>query len=586
MARKDLSMITLQRSVGAAIALLAGTFGASAQVSMNVIAQTGRQVPGAPPGVVFARTFAPSISNPTTAFLDAAIDARGDTTIHSLTPTPPRNTSMFHRVVGGQLTPLWFNFQPDPLRASAETRMDYVVMLNEGAVMGYVNEGDASSPLRGFGIGEPFSVPLLTGEQVTGSTDTWRVNVNLDGPAFSANRAGEGVFFDYVSDQTSALKVLGYFAPGVPPRVLLRQGDFPPNPPANAGGQFSRISSPAFPAIGPDGTIVVGCAIGSQTWLYAGTAENLRPVLNGFEDVQGLPPNVHLTPTSFPTSGFDLRPSAAIAADGQFATIAQFFGSGFATQAALVAGDRSSARVILRDKSAVAGLPPGIVVRFGAFPAFVLAGNGGAVAFQSYSATPNATTLSNIAVFGGVPGDLRLIAQVGDPVPIGPDLTMGNMQLLGVNAPRDVLVQTYLAGTGATPATNRALLVYTLDSGIVPLARTGDPLTLGPADVRTISGFGGQEGFATQRNAQINDSRQVVASIAFTDGSEAVVRFQLPLPPCPADFNRRNGLEVQDIFAFLQAWFAAEPRADFDSSGILEAVDIFAFLQAWFAGCA
>ncbi|HMN41109.1 MAG TPA: GC-type dockerin domain-anchored protein [Phycisphaerales bacterium] len=54
---------------------------------------------------------------------------------------------------------------------------------------------------------------------------------------------------------------------------------------------------------------------------------------------------------------------------------------------------------------------------------------------------------------------------------------------------------------------------------------------------------------------------------------------------CPADFNGNGTLEVADIFAFLNAWFAGSPAADFDGLSGLQVADIFAFLNAWFAGC-
>lgn len=54
---------------------------------------------------------------------------------------------------------------------------------------------------------------------------------------------------------------------------------------------------------------------------------------------------------------------------------------------------------------------------------------------------------------------------------------------------------------------------------------------------------------------------------------------------CRADFNQDEQLSAQDIFDFLNAWFANDPRADFDLSGTLSAQDIFDFLNAWFAGC-
>ncbi len=59
----------------------------------------------------------------------------------------------------------------------------------------------------------------------------------------------------------------------------------------------------------------------------------------------------------------------------------------------------------------------------------------------------------------------------------------------------------------------------------------------------------------------------------------------LPVPGCIGDFNNLNGLTIQDIFDFLSAWFAGDPRADFDGQGGPQIADIFAFLTAWFAGC-
>ena len=56
-------------------------------------------------------------------------------------------------------------------------------------------------------------------------------------------------------------------------------------------------------------------------------------------------------------------------------------------------------------------------------------------------------------------------------------------------------------------------------------------------------------------------------------------------PSCSADFNGINGLEVADIFGFLGAWFAGDPRADFNGLNGINVQDIFDFLSAWFAGC-
>jgi uncharacterized membrane protein len=58
-----------------------------------------------------------------------------------------------------------------------------------------------------------------------------------------------------------------------------------------------------------------------------------------------------------------------------------------------------------------------------------------------------------------------------------------------------------------------------------------------------------------------------------------------PVACCRANFDQLNGVTNVDVFVFLAAWFADEPRADFDSSGEVGVPDIFAFLSAWYGGC-
>jgi hypothetical protein len=57
------------------------------------------------------------------------------------------------------------------------------------------------------------------------------------------------------------------------------------------------------------------------------------------------------------------------------------------------------------------------------------------------------------------------------------------------------------------------------------------------------------------------------------------------LSVCAVDFDCSGTVTVQDIFAYLNAWFGGDPRADFDGNPGLSVQDIFAFLNAWFAGC-
>ncbi len=68
----------------------------------------------------------------------------------------------------------------------------------------------------------------------------------------------------------------------------------------------------------------------------------------------------------------------------------------------------------------------------------------------------------------------------------------------------------------------------------------------------------------------------------------SIVASGLPVPgtpaPCAADFDGSGALDFNDLFDFLNAWFANLPSADFNGGG-LDIQDIFDYLNAWFAGC-
>jgi hypothetical protein len=121
--------------------------------------------------------------------------------------------------------------------------------------------------------------------------------------------------------------------------------------------------------------------------------------------------------------------------------------------------------------------------------------------------------------------------------------------------------------------------------------RKGDPVDVngnGLADDDAfVQGFNSEVGAG---KAFLTDSGQLWLDINIQNGANvsigrAIVRMQVAItPPCAPDFNHSGGLEVQDIFDFLNAWFAGNPAADFNGGG-LAVQDIFDFLNAWFAGC-
>lgn len=55
-------------------------------------------------------------------------------------------------------------------------------------------------------------------------------------------------------------------------------------------------------------------------------------------------------------------------------------------------------------------------------------------------------------------------------------------------------------------------------------------------------------------------------------------------PICAGDFNRSGTGDIEDVYAFFNAWFTNDASADFNGRG-LTVDDLFLFLDAWFSGC-
>ncbi|MCC6320543.1 MAG: hypothetical protein IT438_03800 [Phycisphaerales bacterium] len=76
---------------------------------------------------------------------------------------------------------------------------------------------------------------------------------------------------------------------------------------------------------------------------------------------------------------------------------------------------------------------------------------------------------------------------------------------------------------------------------------------------------------------------QGAAGVSFPENIRSVLFIG---PACVGDFNGTGGVTVQDIFDFLGAYFANDPRANVNTVGGVSVQDIFDFLAAYFAGCA
>ncbi|HMN39886.1 MAG TPA: immunoglobulin domain-containing protein [Phycisphaerales bacterium] len=78
-----------------------------------------------------------------------------------------------------------------------------------------------------------------------------------------------------------------------------------------------------------------------------------------------------------------------------------------------------------------------------------------------------------------------------------------------------------------------------------------------------------------------------IAGASFVASAACNAAGNTTAPCCHADYNKVNGLSVQDIFDFLNDWFAGSPFAivgSDGSGGTLGVQNIFDFLNTWFAG--
>ena len=180
-------------------------------------------------------------------------------------------------------------------------------------------------------------------------------------------------------------------------------------------------------------------------------------------------------------------------------------------------------------------------------------------------------------------------------------------------------------GPGGVAAGNDdGLWAYDSSAWLLSVVRLGDVVTVSPgvtAPVTAISVFLGPGGDDDGRIRYLNDRGQCAYTVQFSASSGALLVSQLPgtgaccrgttcvlagsdqcVGPnvrfagigtvcgsaavcCVADFDQSGALNAMDIFAYLDAWFAANAGAEADGVAGLSSNDLFQFLAAWFAGC-
>jgi hypothetical protein len=212
---------------------------------------------------------------------------------------------------------------------------------------------------------------------------------------------------------------------------------------------------------------------------------------------------------------------------------------------------------------------------------------------------------SHVAIYGSNSNgddwamvDGVVVAKKGDPIFTGSYETWGD----GAFAAGFFMFTcdesgNYVAGglTNNSATTSDAVLVY---NGTTLIAREGDPV-----DLDGNGSFDDDAYIRTFRDDRISLSNGVLAFVVeirsaanscggAVKAADAVIFVTLAVP-CPGDFNNSGNVDADDLFDFLDAWFASNPsmpmdmnwdaRVDVDGNNQIDADDLFTFLDIWFA---
>jgi hypothetical protein len=149
--------------------------------------------------------------------------------------------------------------------------------------------------------------------------------------------------------------------------------------------------------------------------------------------------------------------------------------------------------------------------------------------------------------------------------------------------------------SSACGGTNNATLTVPVVNGTSYTIRVGGyNNTSGPATM-TLS-FNGTMGACCESTSVCH---LVAGSAACTgaggtyhgDNSTCEGTTNNPITCCPANFDQNSGVNSDDLFAFLDDWFAQNGLSgpgfstDINQSGNVDSDDLFGFLDIWFAGC-
>lgn len=200
------------------------------------------------------------------------------------------------------------------------------------------------------------------------------------------------------------------------------------------------------------------------------------------------------------------------------------------------------------------------------------------------------------AVWFGTPGDYQLVIQAGDEVPGYAGYRFGDQAIPMLND-RDLLVfSARLILPGNSTPTRQSVWAYR-DGVLVPLVVDRTLLDVAlpgeEPDVRRIDGIMSLSTSLDNGSLRsLNHQDQLALSMLFTDGSSALLRFDLTgvfAPGLPGDLTGDEFVGAEDLDVLLANWgqttFAGSWRdGDADGDGVVGAGDLQLLIDHWSEG--
>jgi hypothetical protein len=160
----------------------------------------------------------------------------------------------------------------------------------------------------------------------------------------------------------------------------------------------------------------------------------------------------------------------------------------------------------------------------------------GQVAFSAGLMGPGITTANNFGIYCGTPGNLTMVAQVGEQAPgTSAGTVFSTLSVPIFNGLGNMLIAAAVTSNGGGND-NYGLWFANAATGTLSLvALDGNPFQVAPGDIRTLSNIqlaGAYAGDEIGVSRALNDSNEFTFVASFTDGSSGVFTAS-PVPPVP-----------------------------------------------------